>query len=210
MNRKQKVLRLIAVCLSVIIMLSCIAGVSAANKEAPADELPIDELSVDGTSFDEPSYEELAAAQARAVAADGALMWYFLENGWVLEYPEYFSSRYIEDNILHIRLVSPTDQEMDTLRKVLSGYEDVILYEYGQYSQKDLQAYADAAAMELEEQGCAVTYWYVDSTTGSIVIGVLPEDIDLAKALIENEQASPSGGEKPEIIIEKGGYAVLD
>lgn len=97
--------------------------------------------------------EEIVEAQAQAVAANEALMQYFFDNGWVREYPEYFGGCYIKDNILNVRLVNPTEQTMEILSAIFTGYQDVVKYEYCQYSQKTLQQHADVTSMELKDDG---------------------------------------------------------
>ena len=70
--------------------------------------------------------DELIEVQSGAVEANEALMQYFLANGTTLDYPDYFGGCYIEDNILHIRLISPADEEKSKLKEALAGYENVI------------------------------------------------------------------------------------
>lgn len=195
MNWKQLKLCMIVICLASL-LLSC----SANAISEPTQTLPTQSL----------SWEELVAAQARAVAANEALMQYFYDNGWVKEYPEYFSSCYIKDNVLHICLASPTEQEKAVLDSVLANYKDVIVYEYSQYSHSELMEYADCVAKELQKQGCEVTLKCVDSITGNIVIGVLPKDVQTAKALVEKQQISAIDGTFPKIVIEASNYVVTD
>ena len=190
MNKKRVKLCLIVISLVSAILFGGAANVSAADKA--------------------PSFEELVAAQARAVAANEVLMQYFFDNGWITEYPEYYSGRYIEDNVLHICLASPTEQEMTALDSVLANYKDVIVYEYSQYSHSELMEYADCVAKELQKQGCEVTLKCVDSITGNIVIGVLPKDVQTAKALVEKQQISAIDGTFPKIVIEASNYVVTD
>lgn len=186
MNKKQFKFQLLAAYLAVIMLFSAVPSVSAADET--------------------PTIDELIAGQAQAVAANEVLMQYFLDNGWVFEYPEYFGGCYIADNILHIRLIASENQEINALYSLLGSYQEVVVYEYGQYSQTDLQEYADATAIELREQGCEVTHWYVDSITGNIVIGVMSDDVGLANVLIEEQQTYALGNTAPEIIIEEGAY----
>ena len=150
------------------------------------------------------------AAQKRAVMANEALTQYFYANGFVVGYPEYINGCYIEDNVLHIRLALPTEQEMAALNDVLSNYKDVIIYEYSQYSHAELIEYAGRVAAELEKRGCEVTQYCVDSITGNIVMGVLPEHVRTAKTLVEKQQISAIENTFPKIVIEEAGYIVLD
>ncbi len=190
MNQKR-----LKLCLIVISLVSAILFCGAT--EVKAEDKP-------------PTFEELVAAQARAVAANEALWQYFYASGYVVGYPNYINGCYIEDNVLHIRLVSPTEQEMAALNKVLSNYKDVITYEYGRYSHSELMEYAEQVAAELEKQGCEVTGWGVDGKTDNIVMGILPEHLQAAKALLEKKQADVSGNTLPEIALEGRGYTVLD
>lgn len=150
------------------------------------------------TKFDE---------QREAVEANNALMEYFYDQGYVNDYPVYFGGCYIESNKLYVKLVSPTDDEMKNLTKVLARYDDVVVYKDAKTSMADLQEYADMMADELMTNGYAVTSWYVDSITGNIVISVLEKDFDAvtdwASNIAKNEDS-------PTIIIEKGGYIIED
>lgn len=146
-------------------------------------------------------------SQEQAVKANEAMMRFFCENGWITDYPDYFSSCFIEDNILHIRLVPPADgEEVEALKKALKDCEEAVRYEYGVYSQSDLQNYADTTAAELISQGCKVTDWYVDSVTGDVVIGVLPESMERAEKLADGVQPYAYSGKYPHVIIEASGY----
>ena len=185
MKRKLKKLRLIAICVAVIMLFSSAPGVNAADASVSVDEL--------------------IAGQARAVAANETLMQYFYDDGWIYEYPEYFGGCYIEDNVLYIRLVDPTKQTEEVLKNLLAEYEDVVEFVYGQYSQSELQEYADETAAELEELGYEVMHWYVDNITSQIVIGVLGDDVDSASMLIENQQSQAARSNLvPEVVIEEG------
>ena len=186
MKIKQKMVRILTGILTMILVLSSITFVSAVDKEEEIDKL--------------------IEAQARAVEANEVLMQYFFVEGCGIVYPDYFAGRYIEDNIFHIRLAAPTDEELAGLKNLLSGYEDVVVYEYGDFSRTFLQNYADEIASELKEQGVAVANWGVDDKTGDVNIGVLSEDIHIAKEMIEIAQTySPRSG-SPKIVIEEGGY----
>lgn len=184
--RKLRFIKMLALLFAVTMLLGSAPGVYAAS--------------------DDTSIDLLMASQEQAVKANEALMQFFYENGWITEYPDYFSSCFIEDNILHIRLVPPADEEAETLREVLKGYEEAVCYEYGVYSQSDLQNYADATAAELMRQGCDVTSWYVDSITGDVVIGVLPESVEQAEELADRVQTYSYIGAYPGVIIEASGY----
>lgn len=190
MNRKQLKLCMIVICLASMLLACSTTGASE-----PTQTL---------------SWEERMAAQKRAVMANEALAQYFYANGFVVGYPEYINGCYIEGNVLHIRLVLPTEQEMAALNDVLSNYKDVIIYEYSQYSHAELIEYAGRVAAELEKQGCEVTQYCVDSITGNIVIGVLPEHVQTAKALVEKQQICAMENTFPKIVIEEAGYIVLD
>lgn len=145
------------------------------------------------------------AEQKNAVEADNALMEYFFDQGYISEYPAYFGGRYIEDNKLHVRLVSPTDEELQKITSVLAQYGNDVVFEYGELSMSDLQAYADKTAKELRNLGYGVTSWYVDNVTGNIVIGVLEKDFTAVTALIANGENNA-----PKIIVEKGAYTSAD
>lgn len=186
MKIKQKMVRILTGILTMILVLSSITFVSAVDKEEEIDKL--------------------IEAQARAVEANEVLMQYFFVEGCGIVYPDYFAGRYIEDNIFHIRLAAPTDEELAGLKNLLSGYEDVVVYEYGDFSRTFLQNYADEIASELKEQGVAVASWGVDDKTGDVNIGVLSEDIHTAKEMIEIAQTYSPRSTSPKIVIEEGGY----
>ena len=76
-------------------------------------------------------------------------MQYFYDLGYVTDYPDYFGGCYIEDDKLHIRLVNPSDEDVTALSRVLDRYADVVVYENGEMSMADLQAYADETVDEL-------------------------------------------------------------
>lgn len=185
MNQKQCRLRIFVVVIALLIALG----------------------SIPATAVDEEvSINELIAAQAQAVEANRILMQYFYANGEGYEYPDYFSSCYIEDNILHIRLVSPTSEQLSLLTDVLSDYKNDIVFEYGAISQTDAQNLAVETAAELMEQGIEVAHWYVEAKTGNIIIGVISEDIHSANQLVNQNQTYSLGSSYPQIIIEEGEY----
>lgn len=186
MKRKLNRSRLLAALLSIVMLFCNMFIVNAADQE--------------------PSIAEKIEAQAQAVEANEILMQYFITEGWVLEYPDYFGGCYIEDNILHIRLVSPTSEESATLNDILSDYENVISYEYGNFSQTSIQNYANETAKELKNQGFEVTHWYVDVETCAVVIGVISDDVNSANALVEEKQTYSVRNAYPNIVIEEGEY----
>lgn len=145
--------------------------------------------------------------QREAVEASNALMEYFYNQGYVNDYPVYFGGCYIESNKLYVKLVSPTDEEMKNLTKVLAHYDDVVVYKDAKTSMADLQEYSDMMANELMTNGYAVTSWYVDSITGNIVISVLEKDFD---AVTDWASDISKNKDLPTIIIEKGGYIIED
>lgn len=145
------------------------------------------------------------AEQQKAVEASNALMEYFYSQGYVSDYPAYFGGYYIESNELHVKLVSPTDDDLNKISSVLAGYKEVVVFEYTEMSMAYLQAYADSLANELMELGYDVTEWYVDDATGNIVIGVLEKDLAAVSALMADREDN-----SPTIIIEKGAYVTTD
>lgn len=145
--------------------------------------------------------------QKGAAEADNALMSYLLREGYVTTYPAWFGGRYIEENKLHIKLVSPTDEEMKKLSKILAPYDDVVVYENAERSMSELQDYADQAVMDLEKLGYRVTSWCVDSVTGNIEIRVLKEDLEAVKLWVDKLSQNTDA---PEIKVEIGEYISLD
>lgn len=186
MKIKQKMVRILTGILTMILVLSSITFVSAVDKEEEIDKL--------------------IEAQARSVEANEVLMQYFFVEGRGIVYPDYFAGRYIEDNIFHIRLAAPTDEELAGLKNLLSGYEDVVVYEYGDFSRTVLQNYADQTAYVLKKEGISVTNWCVDDKTSDIIIGVLPDDINLANTIIEKMEIYSERMNPPIVNIEQGEY----
>ncbi len=184
-GRKQNSLCLLAIMFAILMLICSIPGVSATSNE--------------------PSVDERITAQAEAVEANEALMQYFYEMGWVTEYPDYFSGCYIEENILHIRLVLPTWEEFTALENILSNYKNAIVFEYSDYSQTSIQNYADETALKLIEEGVRVTYWYVEAESDNVIIGVVSDDVYSASTMV-NEIQTPSRGKNPKIVIEEGAY----
>ncbi len=188
MKLRSKKTCLFAIILSMVMLFCSIPGVSVNAAEQA--------LSVD----------ELIAAQAKAVEANEILMQYFFAEGWVLEYPDYFGGCYIEDNILHIRLVEPTTEEFKIVEAILSDYENAIVFEYGSYSQASIQDYADSTVAELKKQGLKVTHWYVEAETGNVIIGVMPTDIESATVKVAEIQNYSFRNSDLKIVIEEGEY----
>ena len=186
----SKKIRIFAVALSMMMLFCSIPGVSADTVER-------------GSAVD-----ELIAAQKQAVEANEILMQYFFAEGWVLEYPDHFGGCYIDDNILHIILVEPTNEEFKILSTLLSDHQNAVVFEYGNYSQASLQDHADSTAAELKEQGLGVTHWYVEVGTGDIIIGVVSDDIDPAAAKVSEIQKYTFRSSAPKIVIEEGGYTL--
>ena len=188
MKHKQRKVRLLSVVLCIIMLLCNVPVVHAADQS--------------------PSFDELISAQARAVEANERLMRYFMMGGTTLDYPDYFGGCYIEENILHIRLVSPTTQEEAALKKALMGYRDVIVYEYASFSRTSAQAYADEIAAELRGRGIEVTHWCVDAKTGNVEIGVMPNDMKEAEDITKDIQTYSQRSASPSIVIEAGSYTL--
>jgi len=147
------------------------------------------------------------ADQKRAVDANNILMGYLFAKGYVTDYPDWFGGCYIEDNKLCIKLVSPSDEELNKIYEILDSFKDVVVYKTSEMSISDLQAYADQTADRLLAQGYEVTSWYVDSVTGNIVIAVLEKDFEAASEWVNS---ALNDGSKPKIVIEAGGYVELD
>lgn len=145
--------------------------------------------------------------QKEAVNAHNFLMSYFFSRGYVTNYPEWFGGCYIEENKLHIKLVSPSDEEMKNISQILAPFDDVIVYENAEMAMSELQAYADKTAKELMENEYAVTSWYVDSITGDIIISVLEKDFEAVTKWINTAVES---GNAPKIVVEIGEYIDLE
>ena len=145
--------------------------------------------------------------QKEAVEAHNVLMSYFFSKGYVTNYPEWFGGCYIEENKLHIKLVSPSDEEMNNISQILAPFDNVIVYKNAEMSMSELQAYADKTAYELIDLGYEVTSWYVDSITGNIIISVLEKDFE---AVTERINTASQNGNLPKIVIEIGGYILPD
>lgn len=146
------------------------------------------------------------AEQKETVDAHNYFLSYLLA-GSGTNYPEWFGGCYIKENKLHIKLVSPYEEELKRLTYWFASYNDVIVYEEAESSMADLQAYADQAAKELMDHGYAVTMWYVDSITGNIEISVLAKDFEAVSAWVN---AASQNGNAPKIVIEIGEYVELD
>ncbi len=142
--------------------------------------------------------------QKEAVSAHNYLMSYFVSRGYVTNYPEWFGGCYIEENKLHIKLASPSDEEIS---QILAPFDDVIVYENAEMSMSELQAYADKTAEELMENEYTVTSWYVDSITGNIIISVLEKDFEAVTKWINT---AAENGNAPKIVIEIGEYIDLE
>ena len=183
--------------LSVILVVGIVACVvfDAEHKSAEPD-------SIEST----PSWEQKVADQQYAVVASDALMHYFRNNGYITDYPDYYGGCYIADNVLHIRLCSPTEETMKTLKTVLSVYSPVVVYEFCEYSLSASQKYADTVAKEMLDLEYSVTSWGIDQETGNVEIGVLAEDMERAQDFLKNREEEGY----PPIVIEEGYYMRLD
>ena len=145
--------------------------------------------------------------QQEAVYAHNCLMSYFFSRGYVTNYPEWFGGCYIEENKLHIKLASPSDDEMKNISQILAPFDNVIVYEKAEMSMSELQEYADLTAKQLMENGYEVTSWYVDSITGNIIIAVLEKDFESVTEWVDTALQSDNA---PKIVIEIGGYIDLE
>lgn len=143
----------------------------------------------------------LFSEQKEAVVAHNLLMSYFFGSGY--NYPEWFGGCYIKENKLYIKLVSPSDEEMKNISQILAPIDNVIVYENAEMSMSELQEYADKTAKELMENDYEVTFWYVDSFTGNIIISVLEKDYEAVTKWIN---AASQNGTLTKIVIEIGGY----
>lgn len=153
-----------------------------------------------------PSWEQRVADQAYAVAASDALMHFFRNSGHTTDYPDYYGGCYIEDGILHIRLVSPPEETLATLKSVLSVYSPVVMYESCKYSYNESKKYADTIAKEMIDREYGVTSWHIDQITGNIEIGVLAEDMEKAEKFVKKKKKKGY----PPIVIQEGQYIKLD
>lgn len=154
------------------------------------------------------SPKPIISSQEQALNANQALMQYFFDNGYVTEYPAYFGGCYIDEaNYYHICLNSPAEQEMKILESILSAYKNVIIYEHCEYSQAELQEYANQIANELLGEGYKLTKWYVDTAANSIVIGVLSEDVVSVNEWIANHRTSNT---LPRVTVVEGSYIAFD
>ena len=175
----------------------------------------VETITVNVTYFaDKQEYElkitnltTLFSDQKEAVAAHNALMSYFFSRGYVTNYPEWFGGCYIEENKLHIKLVSPSDEEMKNISQILASFDKVIVYKNAEMSMVDLQEYADKTANKLINSGYDVTSWYVDSITGNIIIAVLEKDFESVTEWVDTALQSDNA---PKIVIEIGGYIDLE
>lgn len=186
MKHKKRNLGVIALLLAVLFWFNTVPGVSAVDRE--------------------PTYEELFSAQKMAVDANETLMRYFHENGWREEYPNYYGGRYIADNVLHIRLFSPSVKTMEMLEDMLRPYSEAVVYEFCEFSFAESQAYANDIALELVELGYAVTSWYVDNRTGDVVISVQEDAVDEVTEMVDVRQTYALSERTPDIVIKKGEY----
>ena len=193
---QTKTLRLIFLLLAVFSLLLC----ASCKRQNPDNNSPSESLSL----------EEKAAAQKRAVDANEALMGHFGSNGSAVDYPDYFGGAYIEENKLHVRLVNPSQQTLDTLKSVFSGYQDVVIYEDAAYSRAALLEYMDKLMTALLKEDCGVTEGSVSSKTGDISIAVIEEDLDRAKQLVEQLQKDLWKKNPPRVEIMKGYPIQLD
>ena len=156
-----------------------------------------------GATESTPSWEQRVIDQQYAVAASDALVYYFRNNGYVTDYPDYYGGCYIADNVLHIRLCSPSEETMSELKMVLSVYSPVVVYESCEFSYTKSKEYADTVAMEMIDKGLAVTSWHVSNQTGNIEISVLAEDVKDATKFAKKKKKKGY----PPIVISKGNYA---
>lgn len=207
--------RLLAIVLSVAMLFGISLIANADYAKTSVNEPSVGELSFNEPSPVEPlpynpSFEELIKAQAQAVKADDVLMRHFA-NGGALVYPDYFGGCYIKDNVLHIRLASPTEEELSEIKLLLSAYESVVAYEYCEFSRADAKKYADETVAALKAQGVEVCFWYVSSKTGDVIIGVLPDYVSSANAAVKTMQTQSSKRSLyPKVVIEEGGYTCTD
>jgi hypothetical protein len=141
--------------------------------------------------------------QAVAVAANEALMRYFFNQGYVTDYPSYYGGRYIKDNKLYVRLVSPTEAEKAKLSSIFAPYKESVVYQYADMSMNNLKEYADKIFIRLREEGYKVAGYGVDNITGDIVMRVLKEDVEAATAWVKANLHV-----YPKVVIEEGGYAI--
>ena len=152
-----------------------------------------------------PSWEQRVIDQQYAVAASDALVYYFHNNGYVTDYPDYYGGCYIADNVLHIRLCSPSEETMSELKMVLSVYSPVVVYESCDFSYTKTKEYADTVAMGMVDKGLAVTSWYVSQQTGNIEIKVLAEDLKEATKFAKKKKKKGY----PPIVVSEGNYVQL-
>lgn len=143
--------------------------------------------------------------QKQAVEAQNWLMTYFFVQGYVTEYPDWFGGCYIENGVLYVKLVSPSEEVRETLSQRLDFYKDAVVFLDEALSLSALQERADRGAAELIALGCEVTSWYVDGVEGQVVIAVLEKDHAAATAWAE--AASREG---VRIKIEIGDYTSTD
>ena len=207
---RNNVLRALLISLVAIWLLFCVSCTQQEPKDdASAQVTP---STTDPTSTQPTrSLEDRIAAQKRAVDASEVLNQYFYSNGWKsTELPDYYGGMYIEDDLLHVRLVNPSQQTMDFFKALFAGYSDVVVYEDAEYSRAMLLQYMDVLFVALHEKGCKITETSVGSSTGIIEIGALEEDLERVKQLVNHYQKILWGQNAPPVHVVKGVYSRLE
>lgn len=147
---------------------------------------------------------ELYSEQKAAADASETLENYFSDYG---SYPEWYGGCYIEENMLHVKLVSPTEKDIEKISDILAAHKDCVVYEDGENPITELQKYADDLTGELLSLGYNITHWYVDPISGNIIIGVLEIDFETLSELISKKYSEDG---MPNVTVEKGNFIALD
>ncbi len=157
--------------------------------------------------------EQIMQAQEGAVAANEVLMEYFYRGGTETIYPEYFSGRYIEDNILYICYTGSLKTVKEELDPILGEHIANVKYKSCQYSYNYLMEHLSTTLVNLKTSGCNVVGYGLNEKNNSVLLFVDEETIQRAEKYLKDSfqfsdtriEIEASGRIQPTINVYGGG-----
>ena len=138
-------------------------------------------------------------------AMDALAEWLKAEGGYDV-YKAYFSGRYVGwDGKLHVVMKeSITREQRKGLEACLQDYSDIIVYEYGGYSEEELWVYLDDLSDTMEAMGLMPNVYGVKERVGLPFMETLREDLHLLQILLESDAAPLLNGKKIQVVLQPG------
>ena len=127
-------------------------------------------------------YEYLMNLQSNAVKANELLCASFpITQAGEVTYPQTFGGCYINEDKLCVLVTSTDDATLDYYKDIFDEYIIYVVFEEVTYSYNELLNASEIIAKEISETEIDVVCHYVSEIDNEVVIGIHPEDYEMAK-----------------------------